>query len=75
MDILEEKLSELKEISDSKEILKRIFKYIIQGIVIAIAAYTIPDVKLNMTSILLLTLTGASAFAIIDLVLPSIIIK
>ena len=75
MDILEEKLSELKEISDSKEILKRVFKYIIQGIVIAIAAYTIPDVKLNTTSIALITLTGASAFAIIDLVLPSITIK
>ena len=75
MDILEEKLSELKEISDSKEILKRVFKYIIQGIVVAIAAYTIPDVKLNTTSIALITLTGASAFAIIDLVLPSITIK
>ena len=75
MDILEEKLSELKEISDSKEILKRVFKYIIQGIVIAIAAYIIPDIKLDFNTILMITLTGESAFAILDLVLPSIVVK
>ena len=72
MDIINKNLDELKNHNNSKEILKRIFKYIIQGIAIAIAAYTIPMEKLEPQYILFIALTGASTFAIIDLSLPSI---
>lgn len=72
MENLQKNFDSLKNFNDSKEILTRIFKYIIQGIAIAIAAYVIPDVKIDLFHILLISLTGASAFAIIDLTIPSI---
>tara|TARA_Y100000389_G_scaffold198838_1_gene236087 strand:+ start:1324 stop:1554 length:231 start_codon:yes stop_codon:yes gene_type:complete len=75
MDSLQKNLDNLKNYNDSKEILTRIFKYLIQGIAIAIAAFIIPDVKLQPFHILLISLTGASAFAIIDLAIPSILVN
>lgn len=72
MENLQKNLDNLKNFNDSKEILTRIFKYMIQGIAIAIAAYVIPDIKLQPFHIILISLTGASAFAIIDLAIPSI---
>ena len=75
MDILEKNYDTLKVHIDSKEILKRIFKYLIQGVSIAIAIYIIPNIKLEQLDILFISLTGASTFAIIDLVIPSITLE
>lgn len=75
MDLLEKNLDTLKVNIDSKEILKRILKYLIQGISIAIAIYIIPAIKLQHIDILFISLTGASTFAIIDLVIPSITLE
>ena len=74
MDNLIKNMDELKNHNDPKEILKRIFKYFIQGLAIAIAAYVLPIEKIEPITILYIALTGASTFAIIDLTLPSITI-
>lgn len=56
---------------DLKEILVRIFKYLIEGLVVAVAAYLIPGKKIQAVEILTIGLVAAATFAIVDLALPS----
>ena len=54
------------------ELVKRIVKYLIEGLMVAIAAYAIPKRSLNVEEILLLALTAAATFSILDTYIPSI---
>ena len=51
---------------DVTELIKRIVKYLIEGLMVAIAAFAIPKKSLNMEEIVLLALTAAATFAILD---------
>ncbi len=53
------------------ELIKRIIKYLVEGLMIAIAAYVIPKKSMNMEEIALLALTAAATFAILDTYIPS----
>jgi len=53
------------------ELVKRIVKYLIEGLMVAIAAFAIPKKSLNMDEIVLLALTAAATFAILDTYIPS----
>ena len=56
---------------DVSELIKRIVKYLIEGLMIAIAAFAIPKRSLNLEEIALLALTAAATFAILDTYIPS----
>jgi ABC-type Co2+ transport system permease subunit len=56
---------------DVSELIKRIIKYLIEGLMVAIAAFAIPKRSLNMEEIALLALTAAATFAILDTYIPS----
>ena len=56
---------------DVNEILKRIFKYLIEGLMVAIAAYAIPKASLKLEEIALLALTAAATFSILDTYVPA----
>lgn len=56
---------------DTTELIKRVIKYIVEGLMIAIAAYVIPKKSLNMEEIACLALTAAATFAILDTYIPS----
>ena len=56
---------------DVTELIKRIVKYLIEGLMVAIAAFAIPKKSLNMEEIILLVLTAAATFAILDTYIPS----
>lgn len=56
---------------DVAELVKRIVKYLIEGLMVAIAAFAIPKKSLNMEEIILLALTAAATFAILDTYIPS----
>ena len=56
---------------DVSELIKRIVKYLIEGLMIAIAAFAIPKRSLNLEEIALLALTAAATFAILDTYSPS----
>jgi ABC-type Co2+ transport system permease subunit len=58
-------------IFDMNELIKRTIKYLIEGLVVAIAAFAIPKKSLNFEEIILLALTAASIFAILDTYIPS----
>jgi len=57
---------------DAAEFMKRLIKYLVQGFMVAIAAYAIPKRSLNMEEIGALALTAAATFSILDTFVPSI---
>jgi|TARA_B110000093_G_C12969697_1_gene411666 ABC-type Co2+ transport system permease subunit len=57
---------------DVAEIVKRVIKYLVEGIMVAIAAYAIPKRSMNMEEILFIALTAAATFSILDMYVPSI---
>ena len=56
---------------DLTELIKRIIKYLIEGLMVAIAAFAIPKRSLNLEEIALIALTAAATFAILDTYIPS----
>jgi ABC-type Co2+ transport system permease subunit len=53
------------------ELVKRIIKYLVEGLMVAIAAYAIPKRSLNIEEIVLIALTAAATFSILDTYIPS----
>jgi ABC-type Co2+ transport system permease subunit len=53
------------------ELVKRIIKYLVEGLMVAIAAYAIPKRSLNIEEIILISLTAAATFSILDTYIPS----
>lgn len=58
--------------SDTKEILIRILKYLVQGIGVSVATHYISNKKINISEIIGIGITAASIFSILDLVSPAI---
>lgn len=57
---------------DIAELVKRVIKYLVEGLMVAIAAYAIPKQSLKLDEIVLLALTAAATFSILDTYIPSI---
>lgn len=57
---------------DGKEIIVRIIKYILEGSMVAIAAYLIPQRKPNPEEILTIALVAAATFSLLDMFAPSV---
>jgi ABC-type Co2+ transport system permease subunit len=56
---------------DVTELIKRVIKYLIEGLMVSIAAFAIPKRSLNLEEIALIALTAAATFAILDTYIPS----
>jgi ABC-type Co2+ transport system permease subunit len=54
-----------------QQFLVKAIKYIIEGLAVAIAAYYIPRNKLNVEDIVIIGVTAAAIFAILDIYSPS----
>lgn len=61
----------MNNIVDFPELIRRIVKYMIEGLVVAIAAFAIPKQSMNFMEIGLLALTAAATFSILDVFIPS----
>ena len=57
---------------DLMEVLRRAAKYLVEGGAVALAAYIVPKSKLQLGEIVMLAVTAAAMFAILDLYSPSI---
>ena len=55
---------------DFSELLKRAIKYIVEGIMVAIAAFAIPKKSLNVEEIVIIALTAAATFSVLDVFIP-----
>ena len=58
-------------IFDVVELIKRVIKYLIEGLMVAIASFAIPKHTLNIEEIALIALTAAATFAILDTYIPA----
>lgn len=56
---------------DIGELFRRAVKYLVEGILVAIAAYAIPQRQLKLDEIALIALTAAATFSILDTYIPS----
>jgi ABC-type Co2+ transport system permease subunit len=61
----------MMQMFDVSELVKRIIKYLVEGLMVAIAAFAIPKRSLNLEEIGALALTAAATFAILDTYIPS----
>jgi cell division protein FtsW (lipid II flippase) len=57
---------------DFNELLKRAIKYLVLGLVIALVAFSIPKHKLKVEEVVVVGLSAAASFAILDIFAPSI---
>ena len=73
---LQREISELKAQFDLQEVVKRGVKYLIEGACVAVVAFYLPGFtgkqRLSIEQILMLAITAAATFAILDMYAPSI---
>ena len=53
-------------------VLRRFFKYLVEGLMVAIAAYVFPRKKMNPDEILMIAIVASATFAILDMYAPEI---
>ena len=68
-------LSRLGSALDLGELLRRVVKYLVEGVMVAIAAMAIPKRSLNLEEIGLIALTAAATFSILDTYVPSMAVS
>ena len=61
----------MSNVFDLGELVKRTIKYLVEGVMVAIAAYAIPKRSLNLDEVALIALTAAATFSILDTYIPS----
>ena len=54
------------------EVIRRLLKYLVEGLAVALAAYYIPKKSIDMTEISIIAITAAATFAILDMYSPTI---
>lgn len=55
-----------------QEIVKRVIKYLVEGLIISLAAYAIPQKSLHFDEIAIIGLVAAATFSVLDTFLPSV---
>mgnify|MGYP000692922197 CR=1 FL=1 len=60
---------------DLAELLKRAIKYLVEGLMVAFAAFAIPQKQLKLDEIALIALTAAATFSILDTYIPSMAVS
>lgn len=60
---------------DLAELVKRAIKYLVEGVMVALAAYAIPKKSLNLDEVALIALTAAATFSILDTYVPSMAVS
>ena len=68
MDMLRQEFNEF----NIQEIVKRALKYLIEGFAVAVAAYYIPKKKMSFEEVIMIAITPAATFALLDVYSPSI---
>jgi|TARA_B100001250_G_C19440992_1_gene631782 ABC-type Co2+ transport system permease subunit len=68
-------LQKLAEMIDLGELVRRAVKYLVEGVMVAIAAYAIPKKSLNLDEVALIALTAAATFSILDTYVPSMAVS
>ena len=57
---------------DLTDVLRRATRYLIEGFAVALAAYYIPAKRINLNEIMVIAITAAAIFAVLDVLSPTI---
>lgn len=57
------------------ELLRKVVKYLVEGLMVAVAAYVIPQRSLKMDEVALIALTAAATFSVLDAYLPTMAVS
>jgi hypothetical protein len=57
---------------DLQQLARSLFKYFLEGVAVALAAYYIPKRKVDMMEIIMIAVTAGLTFMVLDLFSPSI---
>lgn len=57
------------------ELLRKVVKYLVEGLMVAVAAYVIPQRSLKMDEVTLIALTAAATFSVLDAYLPTMAVS
>jgi len=57
---------------DYKEFAKRVFRVLVNGLAVALAAFLIPEPQLPIQDVLMIAIAAAAVLAVIDLICPCI---
>ena len=68
-------LQKLAQMIDLGEIIRRAVKYLVEGVMVALAAYAIPKKSLNLDEVALIALTAAATFSILDTYVPAMAVS
>ena len=68
-------LQKLAQMLDLGELVRRAVKYLVEGLMVALAAYAIPKKSLNLDEVALIALTAAATFSILDTYVPSMAVS
>ena len=68
-------MERVAQMMDIGELVRRAIKYVVEGLMVALAAYAIPNRSMNLDEIALIALTAAATFAVLDTYLPSIAVS
>ena len=55
-----------------QEVAKRVIKYLVEGLAVALAAFYIPKKQMDPQAIMMIAVTAAATFSILDTFSPSI---
>ena len=68
-------LQNLANMLDLGELVRRAVKYLVEGLMVALAAYAIPKKSLNLDEVALIALTAAATFSILDTYVPAMAVS
>ena len=68
-------LQKLAQMLDLGELVRRAVKYLVEGIMVALAAYAIQKKSLNLDEVALIALTAAATFSILDTYVTSMAVS
>ena len=60
---------------DVREVVSRMLKYFVEGLVVAVAAWVMPGKKSDPVDVLCLGLVAAATFSLLDLFAPSVAVS
>ena len=72
MDRVKKEINELRSAFDIQEIIKRAVKYLIEGSAVAVAAFYIPKDQPKIEEVIMIAITAAATFALLDMYAPSV---
>ena len=55
-----------------RDIVIRLIKYLVEGFAVALAAYYVPKKKTSSEEIMMIAITSAATFAILDMAAPAV---